>query len=248
MFQLRCSRSRGRTGVVLLAMGLVLGGCAELGIDPAAVGQVLRAGGGAGLDRGTVVAGLKQALEVGTERSVARTSQRGGFLDDPLLRIALPEDLQTMAKGLRSVGMGAQVDALEVSMNRAAEQASAEATEVFWQAVSEMSIEDAFGILNGPEDAATTYFRGRTEDRLRQRFAPVVDGAMRQVGLYQAYDALLSRYQALAFFSDPTVELNRYVTDGTLDGLFTVLAQEEQRIRTDPVARSTDLLRTVFGP
>jgi hypothetical protein len=110
-----------------------------------------------------------------------------------------------------------------------------------------MSISDAYGILNGPDDAATRYFRSRTEDSLRTRFSPVVESAMQDVGLYQAYDALVDRASVLTWFQDPTVELNRYVTDETLDGLFTVLAQEEQRIRTDPVARSTELLRKVFG-
>ena len=225
--------------------------CAELGIDPAMVEQVLTAAGasgqGAGLSESTVVAGLKEALQVGTERTVATTSQRGGFLDNPLLRIVLPEELDTMAQGLRAVGMGGQVDQLEVTMNRAAETASGEAKAVFWDAVTSMTISDAMGILNGPDDAATSYFRGRTEGSLRERFAPVVDGAMKQVGLYQAYDQLVGQYQLLALFQNPTVELNRYVTDETLDGLFQVLATEEQRIREDPVARSTDLLRTVFG-
>lgn len=202
---------------------------------------------GAGLSESTVVAGLKEALQVGTERTVATTSKSGGFLDNPLLRIALPDELDTMAQGLRAVGMGSQVDQLEVTMNRAAETASGEAKTVFWDAVTSMTISDAMAILNGPNDAATTYFRGRTEDSLRTRFEPVVDGAMKQVGLYQAYDQLLGQYQLLSLFQNPTVELNRYVTDETLDGLFQVLATEEQKIREDPVARSTDLLRTVFG-
>lgn len=236
----------------LIAPLVVVGalGCAELGIDASAVEQILSAGGGgnsAGLDEGTVVSGLKEALRVGTERSVAQTSKQGGFLDNPLLRIALPDQLDTVAKGLRAVGMGGQVDALEVTMNRAAEQASGEAKDVFWQAVSSMSISDAFGILNGPDDAATTYFRGRTEGSLRERFSPVVEGAMQKVGLYQAYDGVLSKYSALSLFSDPKVELNGYITDETLDGLFSVLADEEKKIRTDPVARTTDLLQKVFG-
>ena len=236
-----------------LLLGLLAAGslaCAELGIDPAMVEQVLTAAGngrGVGLSESTVAAGLKEALEVGTERSVVRTSKHGGFLDDPLLRIALPEELDTMAEGLRAVGLGGEVDQLEVTMNRAAERASGEAKQVFWDAVKSMTIADAMGILNGPDDAATRYFRDRTEGRLRERFSPVVDGAMRQVGLYQAYDRLLGQYQLLALFTNPTVELNRYVTDETLDGLFLVLAGEEKRIREDPLARSTDLLRTVFG-
>ncbi len=242
--------SRVAHRLAALALAALCSGCAELGIDASALDQILVAarGGGAGLDEGTVVSGLKEALRVGTERSVSLTSRDGGFLNDPLLRIALPDELRTMGRALRAVGMGKQVDALEITMNRAAETASAEAKSVFWQAVSTMSISDAHGILNGPQDAATSYFRGRTEGSLRERFAPVVERAMQQVGLYQAYDKLTSRYEALSLLGSPTVELNRYVTDETLDGLFTVLAQEEKRIRTDPMARSTELLEKVFGP
>ncbi|MGH0030253.1 MAG: DUF4197 domain-containing protein [Myxococcota bacterium] len=232
-----------------MTLSLALVGCAELGIDARQVEGLLgtTSGRGAGLDESTVVAGLKEALQVGTERAVDQTSQPGGFLDDALLRIALPDELQSVAKGMRAVGLGAQVDEVEVSMNRAAESASAEATDVFWQAVSSMSISDAYGILNGPDDAATTYFRGRTEGTLRERFSPVVESAMQSVGLYQAYDRLVQSYGALALFSDPKADLNRHVTDETLDGLFTVLASEEKRIREDPVARSSELLQKVFG-
>jgi hypothetical protein len=201
----------------------------------------------AGLSESTVMAGLKQALQVGTERAIASTSKPGGFLDDPLLRIALPDDLDRMAKGLRTVGLGSRVDELEVAMNRAAEAASAEAATVFWDAIRSMTISDAMGILHGGDAAATEYFRSRTEGTLRERFSPVVDDAMKQVGLVQLYDQLVGRSQLLGLFGSPTVELNRYVTDQTLDGLFLVLAGEEKRIREDPVARSTDLLRTVFG-
>lgn len=201
----------------------------------------------AGLSESTVVAGLKQALQVGTERAIASTSKPGGFLEDPLLRIALPDDLDRMAKGLRAVGLGSQVDQLEVTMNRAAEAASAEAATVFWDAIRSMTISDAMGILHGGDDAATEYFRSRTEGTLRERFSPVVDDAMKQVGLVRLYDQLVGRSQLLGLFGSPTVDLDRYVTDQTLDGLFLVLAGEEKRIREDPVARSTDLLRTVFG-
>ena len=239
----RHAKRRGALGALLWA-ALAAAGCAELGIDASALGGVL---GGPGLDRATVEAGLKEALRVGTQRSVARTSRPGGFLDDSLLRIALPEELDTAARGLRAVGLGAQVDALEVSMNRAAERASGEATEVFWQAVSKMSVSDAFGILNGPEDAATRYFRERTEGTLRARFTPVVDDAMREVGLYRSYEAVVARTRALPLMGMPNLDLKRYVTDQTLNGLFTVLAREEQRIRSDPLARSSELLQKVFG-
>lgn len=241
--------TRGAVAGFVVATSL---SCAQLGIDPAMVEQVLAAAGaqgsqGTGLSENTIAAGLKEALTVGTERTVATSSKPGGFLDNPLVRIALPDELDTMASGLRAVGLSSQVDQLEVSMNRAAETASSEAKAVFWDAVGSMTISDALGILRGPDNAATTYFRGRTENQLRQRFTPVVDSAMEQVGLYQAYDQLLGRYQALSLFKNPTVELNRYVTDETLDGLFTLLAGEEKKIRDDPVARTTDLLKAVFG-
>jgi len=225
---------------------MALGGCAELGIDASVLDELIRAPGG-GLSESTVVSGLKEALRIGTERTVTRTARQGGFLDNPLVRIALPENLDKIAQGLRAVRLGGPADELEVTMNRAAEQASAEATELFWNALSEMTISDAYGILNGPDDAATSYFRGRTEDALRQRFSPVVEQAMAEVGLYRAYDELLDRAQVLSLFTDPTVELDRYVTDEALDGLFTILQEEEQRIRRDPAARTTELLRTVFG-
>ena len=241
--------SRGH-GFVLCLFAIAGFGCAELGIDASVVDDILAStgtNGGSGLSQSQVVSGLKEALRVGTERTVATTSSEGGFLDNSLLRIALPDQLQTTAKAARLVGFGSQVDSLEVTMNRAAEQASGEATEVFWEAVKEMSIQDAYGILNGGDDAATQYFRGATEDSLRARFEPVVTSAMEQVGVYQAYDGLTSSYSALGLLGDPKASLNEHVTTGTLDGLFSVLADEEKKIRDDPAARTTDLLKQVFG-
>lgn len=203
-------------------------------------------GRGPGSEAG-VAAGLKEALRVGAERAVAQTSRPGGFLNDPRIRIGLPGELESAVKGLRALGLASAADDLEVTMNRAAENAAREATAIFWEAVSGMSIADAYSILRGADDAATVYFRGRTEDTLRQRFAPVVRSAMSQVGLYRAYDDLVGRFRVLEAVASPKVELERYVTDETLDGLFAVLADEEKRIRTDPAARTTELLREVFG-
>lgn len=235
-----------RLGALLPWLALAAAGCAELGLDASSLGGVLSPGD-AGASRSQVASGLKEALRIGTERAVASTSRPGGFLDDARLRIALPDGLATTARAARMVGFGAQVDALEVTMNRAAERASAEATTVFWDAVAKMTIPDAMGILNGGDDAATRYFRNATEQTLRARFEPVVTGAMQQVGVYQAYDGLAARYGALALVGDPKAMLNDHVTSETLDGLFSVLAREEKRIREDPAARTTALLREVFG-
>ncbi|MEM7410307.1 MAG: DUF4197 domain-containing protein [Myxococcota bacterium] len=245
MSRIRRLVHRGRIGMAVALAGLATG-CAELGIDPALVEELLQIRG-AGLSESQIASGLKEALKVGTERTVTRTARQGGFLDNPLVRIVLPDELAEIADRLRSIHLGGPADELEVAMNRAAERASAEAKTIFWDAVTSMTIQDAVRILNGPDDAATVYFRSRTEDALRSRFSPVVSAAMEQVGLYRAYDELVTRSRVLSLFADPTVELNRYVTDEALDGLFTILREEEQRIRRDPAARTTELLRQVFG-
>lgn len=200
------------------------------------------------LDEGTVATGLEQALRVGTERTTSSLSKPGGFASDPGLRLRLPGELGRLAQALRTIGLGAQVDALEASMNEAAEQAAGQAAPVFASAISSMSIADAFAILNGPEDAATRHFQDRTSEALRARFEPVVRASIAQVGLYGLYADLVARHEAIPFATGrPSLDLEAYVTDRTLEGLFSRLATEEARIREDPAARTTALLRRVFG-
>jgi hypothetical protein len=194
-----------------------------------------------------VALGLKQALEVGTQRTTATLSRPGAFGNDPILRLRLPGQLGQFAQVLRGVGFAAQVDQLEDSMNRAAEQAAAKAVPVFTQAISTMTIADAFEILNGPDDAATRYFQDRTSAELRSRFEPVAAQAMQEVGLYGVYQDLVARYEQIPFTKPPAVDLEGYVADQTLSALFAEVAKEEARIREDPAARSTALLRRVFG-
>lgn len=200
--------------------------------------------------RGTAdreTAGLREALEVATGRAVARTSRDGGFRANDLIRIRLPEPLETPARLLRVAGFGAQVDELETAMNRAAERAAAGATPLFVDAVRGLTFADARRIIGGGGTAATDYFRERTGDRLAARFRPEVQDAMRQVGLYHRYEVLLASYDRLPFTEKPNLDLSEYVTARTVDGLFRALGEEERRIRTDPVARTTELLREVFG-
>ncbi len=199
------------------------------------------------LDEGTVAAGLREALEVATGRSVDQLSNVNGFLGDALLRIAIPEQFETVATTLRQVGLGDRVDEFETAMNRAAERASAEARPVFWNEIRRLSIADAFAILNGGERAATDYFQGRTESELQARFLPIVQEKMEAVGLYQIYGELADRYNAIPFVTTPAIDLDTHITDGALNGLFSVLGKEEARIRRDPVARSSALLKRVFG-
>ncbi len=229
------------TGLLFLPACASDGSISQEFIDAA---LVLAQGGGTA-DRNT--AGLREALEVATGRAVSRTSQAGGFSANDLIRVRLPDSLQTPARVLRLAGFGSQVDELESGMNLAAERAAAEATPLFVDAVRGLTFADARQIIQGGDTAATEYFRGRTEASLSSRFEPEVQGAMRQVGLYSEYETLLGTYDQLPLTDKPNLDLADYVTNRTIDGLFQILGEEERRIRTDPVARTTELLREVFG-
>lgn len=195
----------------------------------------------------TVVAGLKEALTVGTKQAVATTSKQGGFAQNPALRLVTPPELQSVTSRLRTIGLGGLVDQFEGQMNLAAEQASARATPVFVDAVKQMTFADAKGILNGGPTAATDYFRRATETRLQAEFEPIVERRMGELGVVRTYNDLMDRYAAIPFTRKPEFNLTDYVTGKSLDGLFATLAQEEAKIRQDPAARTTALLQRVFG-
>jgi hypothetical protein len=227
--------------VALLA---TLAGCAEM---EQVVREVQRQPAQKGLDEQTVVAGLKEALRVGGDRTVAATSKVNGYLGNALIRIALPPSFVQPANTLRRVGFAEQVDELEVAMNRAAEKAAGEARAVLWNAVRGMSIADGFKILRGGDSAATDYFRQHTAASLHKRFQPIVHAKMEEVGLVRLYGSLGEAYLSMPFTKkSDLVDMDQYVTDRALHGLFLVLAQEEKRIREDPLARTTELLRKVF--
>lgn len=230
-----------------LVLALSALGCAAMQEDLA---DILDTDPGAGgtLDEPTVIAGIKEALRIGTKNTVLSTSQLDGYFGNELIRIVIPDQLESMASALRQVGLGGQVDELEVGMNRAAERAAAEARDVFWSAITGMTVADAFGILNGHDTAATDYFRARTHATLRTRFHPIVQQKIEEIGLSRVYSEIADTYNSLPLTGTPRlVDLDEYVTDKALAGLFTVLAQEEQKIRRDPLARTTELLRRVFG-
>jgi hypothetical protein len=192
-------------------------------------------------------AGVREALNVATDRAVALASKPGGFLDNPLIHIRPPKTLRKIGRALRAIGMGAQVDELEVGMNRAAERASRDAKPVFVDAIKGMTLADAAGIVRGGETAAADYFRSATEERLRARFEPIVAASLASVGARKQYDALVARYRALPLAEPANLDLDAYTTNKALDGLFSLLAEEERKIRKDPAKRTTRLLRRVFG-
>ena len=200
-----------------------------------------------GLDEATVAAALREALEVGTTRAAGTLSQPGGMGGDPRFRVRLPEEFDMARTALRTVGLGSAVDDFEQTMNRAAETAAGEAVPVFAEAIASMTIADAFGILQGEEDAATRYFERATSAELHRRFQPVIRGAMNEVGAYAKYAELKRTYDAIPFTKPVVADLDTVLADRTLSALFTVLAEEEARIREDPVARTSALMRKVFG-
>ncbi|WP_422367975.1 DUF4197 domain-containing protein [Pelagibius sp.] len=191
--------------------------------------------------------GLREALRVGTERVVGQLGQTDGFNADPDIHIPLPDSLQKVQSALQAVGMSDLADEVELRLNRAAEQATPQAKQIFWDAISEMSVEDAEGILNGPDDAATRYFQDKMSAPLSDAMRPVIDDSLADVGAIAAYDNMMEQYKTIPFVPDAKADLTDYTLAQALDGLFTYVAREEAAIRSDPAKRSTEILQKVFG-
>ncbi len=204
--------------------------------------------GVSGLASDEIASGLREALEKGVRTAVELLGQTDGFLGNPKVRIPLPDHLQQISSGLRMLGQDQYAEEFELTMNRAAEAAAPEAKAIFMDAIRDMSIEDAQKILDGADDAATQYFRKVGERRLRERVQPVVEQATAQAGVTRAYNELVKSLEFLGNAVDTqSLNLNDYVTGKALDGLFLMIAEEEKRIRENPVERTTDLLKKVFG-
>jgi hypothetical protein len=201
---------------------------------------------GAGLSDAKIGAGLKEALQVATEKAVSLTGKTDGYFANQAIKILMPEKLRSFESGLRAVGYGGQIDELVLGMNRAAEQAAPQAKQIFFDAIGEMSFDDARRLLNGGDTAATAYFRGKTTPRLSTAFRPVVEQSMSQVGVSRQYKELVGRFDAIPFAKSQAFDLDGYVVEKGLGGLFTVLGEQEKQIRTNPTARATDLLKEVF--
>ena len=203
--------------------------------------------GGSGLSDAKIGSGLQEALKIGTENAVVQTGAPDGFLMNKAIKILMPRPLQSIEQPLRLVGYGPQIDEFVVSMNRAAEKAVPFAKEIFWDAIGQMTFDDARKILNGSDTAATDYFKAKTSKKLQTAFRPPVETVMQDVGVTRQYNDLIGKYQSVPFAKSITFDINQYVTEKTTDGIFYVVAQEEKKIRTNPAARATDLLKEVFG-
>lgn len=200
-----------------------------------------------GLSASDMNGGLKEALALGSERAIKGLSRNGGFLDDKDVRIPLPGKLRKMESTLRMLGQGKAVDEFLQTANRAAEQAIPKAAPIVGNAIRDMSFDDARQILSGPDDSATRYFRGKTSGSLAKALMPIVGKATDNAGVTRAFKNMVEKAGPAASMLGDDLDVDEYITEKTLDGLFFKLAEEEKSIRHDPVARSTDLLRKVFG-
>ena len=240
-----------RALVTALAVAtLGLGGCAGGGPtldDLRGVADEVLGGEGGALTTNEIVRGLKEALTVGSSAVVAQLGRTDGFEGDPRIRIPLPESLRKAKDVASRVGLGGQFEALETRLNRAAEEATPKAKALFLGAIREMSVDDARGILQGPDDAATQYFRGKTGDELQGQMRPIVDDALAQVGAVSTFNSLAARYNAIPGVPKLDADLTGYVVDEGMDGIFTYLAEEEKAIRENPVKRTSEILQRVFG-
>ncbi len=219
---------------------------AQLGDILKKADEALSQRGTSGLSNDKIIAGLKQALQLSTSNAVAVAGKPDGFLKNEAIKILLPPKLQSAARVMRMFGMGDQVDELEVGMNRAAEQATPEAKQIFIGAVKKMSFDDARKILTGSDTAATEYFKRASTADLTEAFSPIVDRSMQRVGVVQHYNRMLASTPGGSALTGQ-FDLNKYVVAKTLDGLFLMLGEEEKKIRKDPAAQTTLLLKEVFG-
>ena len=214
------------------------------------------------LSQTQMAGGLKDALGNGLQHAVASLGHDGGFLTNVAVKIPMPEKLQTVEKTLRALKQDKYADEFVATMNHAAEQAVPQAASVFGDAVKQMSIDDAKAVLTGPNDAATQFFRRTTSTNLYAKFYPIVQQATAKAGVTSAYKSMLAKVSSSAggsgfgaalgglannYLGADALDVDKYVTDKTLDGLFKMVADEEKSIRQNPVARTTDLMKQVFG-
>ena len=200
-----------------------------------------------GHDDETTGAGIKEALAVGTERAVKSLSAVNGYFGNEAVKILMPSSIQKVAEVASMVGFQKQVDEFILSMNRAAEAAAPLAARYFGDAIRDMTLEDVRGILTGGNTSATDFFRRKTHDNLYGAFKPIVSQKVGEAGAARAYKDMMGRYENVPFVSGQSLDLDDYVTNKSLDGLFYMVGEEEKKIRTNPAARTTDLLKSVFG-
>ena len=199
------------------------------------------------LSNDDIVKGLKEALQVGTNNSVSSASKTDGFFKNSAIKILFPPEATMMETKLRTIGMGKQCDKFIETLNRGAEDASKSATPIFIDAITQLSIVDGLNILKGNDDAATQFLKAKTSESLKIAFLPIVKKALAKVQITKYWNPLASKYNKIPMVQKVNPDLDNYVTEKSIEGLFKLIAIEEAKIRKDPLARVSDILKKVFG-
>lgn len=230
------------SATLALVVGFGLSACAEMS-------QILQpeAGAASNANQSMLARAVKESLELGSIRAADLLSKPGGYQNSSIYRIKLPEPVQPIATRLRQFGLGGQLDQIEQLMNQGAEHAAVEAKAIFISAVRSMTIADAMGIVRGSDTAATDYFRQHTEVQLRQKYLPIIQSNLRQIGFYNQYQQLLNAYNQLPLSNKPDLDLEQHVLTQSLNSLFTQVGEEEKAIRKDPLGRGSSVIAAVFG-
>ena len=233
--------------ILLIGLALLaLAGCSEKDMRQAI--EIINSGTGeVPLTQSEVVAALKDSLSSGISKGALIASSKNGYYGNPELRIPFPAEVNEVEKALRKIGLGREVDRFVKQLNRSAELAAAKARPIFIKSITAMTIRDAFDILNGEADAATRYLMRTTGDELRAQFRPIVSDKLGETSATRYYGDIVKKYNELPFVSKVDPDLESYATDKAIEGLFVLIADEEANIRANPAARTTQLLRRVFG-
>ena len=232
---------------IYLIILLALMGCTAAQINQALSTAGQSIGGEAPLTSDDVAAGLKEALIKGISNGSDLASQMDGYFKNEAIKILFPPDVKRVEEKLRQIGLGNEVDKFVMTLNRGAEDAAKEAKPIFISAIRSMTIQDAWGILKGEQDAATQYLKRTTSAQLKEKFSPVIQNSLDKVNATKYYGDLVGTYNKIPFVDKVNPDLNDYATDKAIEGLFVMVANEEKDIRQNPMARTTDLLKRVFG-
>jgi hypothetical protein len=229
-----------------LSLTLLIAGCTASQVQQT-IGGVLGSATGGPVTQAEVANGLKEALIVGISKGADLASQTDGFFKNNLIRIPFPPEVQRVETTLRQIGLGGEVDKFILSLNRGAEDAAKSAKPIFISAIRNMTIQDAWAILRGEKNAATNYLRRTTTEQLAAAFQPVIQTSLDRVNATRHYGEIITRYNQIPLVTRVNPDLEAYATQKAIDGLFLLIEQEEANIRENPAARTTELLRRVFG-
>lgn len=233
--------------IQIILLAILLGACTTAQINQAISNAGGALGGEAPLTTDEVANGLKEALIKGISNGADVASQMDGYFKNEAIKILFPPDVKRVEEKLRQIGLGNEVDKFVMTLNRGAEDAAKEAKPIFISAIRSMTIDDAWAILKGDQDAATQYLKRTTSAQLKQKFSPVIQNSLDKVNATKYYTDLVNTYNKVPFVEDVNPDLNDYATDKAIEGLFVMVAKEEKEIRQDPLARTTDLLKRVFA-